>query len=92
MDGFSLKEVVIDLKNELSTVKEGNELALKTQAQILGTLQNIDSHLAKLNSKVASHEGKISDLSSEHTRFKAIVSTLGAIAGIVWAGVTFIFK
>lgn len=92
MDTFSVKEIVVDLRQEMRQLREGNDIALKTQAQILGTLSNIDSHLEKLNSKVATHEKKIGEITKEHTRFRAITSTIATIAGIVWAGVTFIFK
>lgn len=72
MDGYSLKEM-------LDEVRSDNKAALSTQGRILTTLENIDAHLGKLNSKVAAHEKKINGLESFQTK-----------AMVVWSFVVFV--
>lgn len=82
---YSLKELVGEVRDEQ------RETTL-IQTSILTTLENIDNHLEKLNSKVASHEKEIKDLGTEHVKAKAVFSTLSIVLTTVWAGVTFLFK
>lgn len=71
-DGYSLKEMVSEIRAE-------NRLALETQSRIVSSLENIDKHLANLNSKVAAHEKQLSSLESFQTK-----------AMLIWSFVVFI--
>ena len=84
-DSYTVKEL-------LQEVRQDNKNALTTQSTILATLVNIDDHLGKLNSKVATHEKRINDLSTEHTKTKAFATAIMFIGGAAWSVVTFVFK
>jgi len=60
-DGYTVKELVQELRTE-------SRLSVATQAAILNSLENIDRHLTQLNSKVATHEKKINNLSTFQTK------------------------
>ena len=61
VESFTVKELVQELRTES---KQSNA----TQAVILSTLEGINSHLGKLNSKVATHEKKINSLGTFQTK------------------------
>lgn len=72
-DAYTLKEM-------LQEVRTQNQVALTTQASILARVENIDKHLEKLNSKVASHEKKLYSLSTFQTK----AATIWAIAVVLF--------
>ena len=59
--GYTVKELVQELRLE-------SRVNVATQAAMLNSLENIDRHLTQLNSKVASHEKKINNLSTFQTK------------------------
>ena len=59
--GYTVKELVQELR-------EDNKKSIATQAAMLNSLENIDRHLTQLNSKVATHEKKITNLGTFQTR------------------------
>ena len=63
--GYTVKELVEELRTD-------NKTSIATQAAILNSLENIDKHLEKLNSKVATHEIKISNLGTFQTRVMTV--------------------
>lgn len=67
-DGYTLKELVQELRQD-------NKNAIQVQSTILEKLENIDDHLSKLNSKVATHELQI----AEQREFKVRAMTLWAV-------------
>ena len=64
-DGYTVKELVQELRTE-------SRLSVATQAAILNSLENIDRHLTQLNSKVATHEKKINNLSTFQTKVMTV--------------------
>lgn len=52
-ESYTLKEMLEEVRNE-------QRQAISTQSHIVTTLEAIDKHLEKLNSKVADHEKRIS--------------------------------
>lgn len=71
-DSYTLKELVQELR--LETNKQSTTLTM-----ITSSLQSIDTHLAQLNSKVASHEKKFYDY-----------DMLKAKGMVVWAVLVFV--
>ena len=65
VESFTVKELVQELRTES---KQSNA----TQAVILSTLEGINSHLGKLNSKVATHEKKINSLGTFQTKVMTV--------------------
>lgn len=53
---------------------------------------NILSQVQKTNGRVTKSENDIDTLRAEQNRFKTIVATVGSLVGLVWTGVTFLFK
>lgn len=84
-EGFSNKEMLIKIIDQ-------NEQFLITQTKILSHSENVDNHLELLNSKVASHEGKIKNLGDEHIKARTVFGTLSVLLTGAWAVVTFILK
>ena len=84
-NGYTVKELV----NEVRKEQRG---AIEIQARILNSLENIDNHLEKLNSKVVTNSEKISGLQSEHTRMKSFVAGISMVIGMVWTAINFVFK
>ena len=84
-EGFSNKEM-------LTRIMEQNEASLITQTQLLHRATSVDNHLEKLNSKVATHEGKINGLETEHTKTKAYATAVMFIGTVAWSFITFIIK
>lgn len=84
-DGYTVKEMV-------SRVLDQNEEALVTQTKLLAHAENVDKHLAQLNSKVASHVVDIQQLQNKQSRTETIFYTLSSVLTVVWAGLTFLFK
>ena len=74
-DGYSLKELVQEVRND-------NKEALSVQASILTTLEGIDTHLGKLNSKVATHESTLQKQDRQITTWKAYVTVIGGIVSL----------
>lgn len=76
-EGYTLKEMVGELRQE-QKVQTGHT------ASILASLENIDKHLAQLNSKVATHEKRFSGLESFQTKVMTIwgISTFVAVTVI----------
>jgi hypothetical protein len=64
-DGYTLKELVQELRND-------NKQFLTTQTSILSSLESIDKHLQQLNSKVASHEKRFVTLESFQTKVMTV--------------------
>ena len=64
-DGYTVKELVQELR-------EDNKKSIATQAAMLNSLENIDRHLTQLNSKVATHEKKITNLGTFQTRVMTV--------------------
>jgi hypothetical protein len=64
-EGYSLKELVQELR------AEQKQQTIHTSS-ILTTLENIDQHLLKLNSKVAAHERQLGDLGTFQTRVMTV--------------------
>lgn len=83
MEGFTLKEMVKQVRDEQRS-------ALVTQTSMLETLKGIDNHLDKLNSKVADHEERIHALKAEHTRVKGFAAGVSLVIGTVWTMFNFI--
>ena len=63
--GYTVKELVQELR-------EDNKKSIATQAAMLNSLENIDRHLTQLNSKVATHEKKITNLGTFQTRVMTV--------------------
>jgi hypothetical protein len=63
--GYTVKELVQELRSE-------SRQSVATQAAMLNTLENIDRHLTQLNSKVAKHEQKITNLSTFQTKVMTV--------------------
>ena len=84
-DGYTVKEIVNELRNE----QRGS---IVVQAKILTSLENIDSHLANLSSKVATHEKKIGVIETKQTRNDAYAVAIGTVFGVVITGVNLFFK
>ena len=84
-DGYTVKEIVNELRNE----QRGS---IVVQAKILTSLENIDAHLTKLNSKVATNVENIGNLQKEHTTAKAYAVAVSAVFGVVVTGINFILK
>lgn len=64
-DNYSLKEMIQELRGE-------QKEQTRHTAIILTTLENIDKHLANLNSKVASHEKRFSGLETFQTKVMTV--------------------
>jgi hypothetical protein len=64
-EGYSLKEMIQELR------VEQRQQTVHT-ASILMTLENIDDHLTKLNSKVASHEQQLGSLGTFQTKVMTV--------------------
>lgn len=60
-DGYSLKELVQELRSEQKD-------QIKQIERILSTLQNIDKHLEQLNSKVVTQERRLNGFSTFQTK------------------------
>ena len=84
-DVYSLKEMIQEVRND-------NKKALVKQSEISVTLNNIDEHLAALNSKVALNVIKIAELEQSHSNIKSVFSAFGILLTGAWAVITFIFK
>ena len=76
-DGYTIKEMVQE-------VRQDNKTALQTQERILTTLEGIDGHLTRLNSKVATHESEIHKLKEDHTKVRAYATAISVVIGAVW--------
>jgi len=63
--GYTVKELVEELRAD-------NKTSIATQAAMLKSLENIDRHLTQLNSKVATHEKKITNLGTFQTRVMTV--------------------
>ena len=63
--GYTVKELVEELRSD-------NKISIATQAAMLNSLQNIDKHLTQLNSKVATHEKKITNLGTFQTKVMTV--------------------
>jgi len=90
--GYTVKELVQELRDD-------NKASIATQASILKSLENIDSHLLTLNSKVASHVIAIAEIQTEHTKVRAYAgatkfyaTAVSMFIGAVWTAVNFIYK
>lgn len=66
-DGYTLKEMMNELRLE---AKDHGE----TLTRVCSSLDNIDKHLAQLNSKVATHEAEIGTLKSFQTKAGVVIS------------------
>jgi hypothetical protein len=64
-DCYTLKELVQELR------ADQKQQTIHTTA-ILTTLENIDNHLSKLNSKVASHEKQLNSLGTFQTKVMTV--------------------
>jgi len=64
-DGYTVKELVQELRLE-------SRQSVVTQAAMLNSLENIDRHLTQLNSKVAKHEQKITNLGTFQTKVMTV--------------------
>lgn len=71
-DGYTIKELVSELREE-------QKQQTQHTSRILASLENIDKHLEKLNSKVASHESRFVKLEG----FQLKVMTVWGIATFV---------
>ena len=63
--GYTVKELVQELRLE-------SRQNVATQAAMLNSLENIDRHMAQLNSEVASHEQKINNLGTFQTKVMTV--------------------
>jgi len=63
--GYTVKELVEELRAD-------NKTSIATQAAMLNSLENIDRHLTQLNSKVAKHEKKITNLGTFQTKVMTV--------------------
>ena len=63
--GYTVKELVQELRLE-------SRVSVATQASMLTSLENIDRHLTQLNSKVAKHEQKITNLGTFQTKVMTV--------------------
>ena len=63
--GYTVKELVEELRAD-------NKISIATQAAMLNSLENIDRHLTQLNSKVAKHEKKITNLGTFQTKVMTV--------------------
>jgi len=63
--GYTVKELVQELRLE-------SRQSVVTQAAMLNSLENIDRHLTQLNSKVAKHEQKITNLGTFQTKVMTV--------------------
>ena len=63
--GYTVKELVQELRLE-------SRQNVATQAAMLNSLENIDRHLTQLNSKVAKHEQKITNLGTFQTKVMTV--------------------
>lgn len=79
-----MSQEIYTLKEMLQEVRDENRKALTTQAHIVTTLEGIDKHLQKLNSKVADHEKRItyneSFISKAQMVWAAVVVVVGYVA------------
>ena len=71
--GYTVKELVQELRLE-------SRQNVATQAAMLNSLENIDRHLTQLNSKVAKHEQKITNLGTFQTKVMTVWGL--SIAGV----------
>lgn len=88
-EGYTLKELVGELRQE-QRVQTGHT------ASILASLENIDKHLAQLNSKVATHEKKVQTvevMQKEVKEIRALTTQLTSFQTrvmAVWGIATFV--
>ena len=83
---------VYTIKEMLNKVIDQNEKALVTQTELLERAKNVDSHLSKLNSKVALHVKEIDSLKREHIKAKTVFGTLTILMTGAWTVVTFVLR
>lgn len=76
-----IKEMRIDQR-------EHNERSIRIEE----TLNKVLEQAKKTNGRVSALESDNEALEKDFTRWKTVASTVASIAGLVWAGVTFIFK
>lgn len=75
-ENFTLKEMVMELRQESKT-------AMKTDERVLTTLQNIEDHLKTLNGKVAANVKEINNLKSFKTQITTYATIFAAGVSIV---------
>lgn len=84
-DGYTLKEMMTEVRAQ-------NQVALTQQAEILARLTSVDTHLATLNSKVATHELEIDRLRDEHTKAKAYAIAISSFVGFIVTAANVVYK
>lgn len=84
-DSYSLKEMLTEMRIDQ---REHNERSVRIEETLLAVLEQAK----KTNGRVTLLEINDDRQDKEFTRWKTIASTVASIAGLVWAGVTFIFK
>ena len=84
-NGYTIKEMMREMRE---TQKEDSArlIALVEHAK------NTDEHLAQLNSKTVTNTKDIGKNRESISHIKTVYSTVAAILGIVWAGITFLVK
>ena len=91
-----MSEQSYTLKEMVSKVLDQNEQILIAQARTLIHAENVDTHLTKLNSKVASNVAKISELDIEFakgkTYVKAYTVAVSTAFGFIITGVNLFLK
>jgi hypothetical protein len=59
---------------------------------LVQSVENIDNHLSKLNSKVASHVKEIQALKDEHRNIKSFAAAISVMFGVIITGVNLLLK
>lgn len=85
-------QLVYTVKETVTKLADQNAKMEERQIKMDVTLNQILEQAIKTNGRITKNENDIITLKSEHTKWKAIFSTVIAIGGAVWTGVTFIFK
>jgi hypothetical protein len=84
-EDYSLKEMLTELRLDM---REHNERSIRMEE----TLTAVLNQAIKTNGRVSKSETDIINISSDLNRWKVMGTTLASVAGLVWAGFTFIFK
>ena len=82
-EAYSTKEMLTEIRLDQ---KEHNERSIRMEETLLAVLEQAK----KTNGRVTKAEADIANMKTDLNKWKVIGSTLASVAGIVWAGFTFI--
>ena len=84
-DEYTLKEMLTELRMDM---REHNERQVRMEEMLAKTYEQA----MKTNGRVTKTEERVVNIETEQNRIKTVFVTVSSIAGIIWTGVTFIFK